>query len=543
MSEKISFKVFSYLILLFFTFSFLIRSDSSFDQDLGRHLKLGEIILKEGFVPQTNLFSYTQTNFPFINHHFLSEVLLFLGKKVAGELGLLIFKILIILLNVFFILKISMKKNYFLVLPLGYLFLHVLRERTDLRPEIFSFFFVSLTYLILNFFDLKKTKWIWVLPIIQLIWVNTHIYFLLGFLLQGIFLIHFLFTKNFSKTKLLLWVIIFSLLVSLINPNFIKGFFYPFHVFENYGYTIAENQNMFLLENVGFSDSNFLFVKLAVLFSLLSIFWALFQHQLLLKNFLLTLLGISLALTNIRSFPYLLFISFPAVAENLSGVFRKHSSFLIAGLSLILLIFESNMYLNGSYYQYSRSPQQANLILEEHGKKALDFVLDRHLPQPIYNNFDIGSYIIYRAYPSYHVFVDGRPEAYPKEFFQENYIRPQEDETKFQSLDNQFNFQTIIFSHTDQTPWGRKFLSSIIHNPKWKIVFLDDFMIVLVKNEVASQNHLQTIDLAKLLPSQYNFDFDVPYLRLASFLSNEGYQKEAFLFSQKIIPGRGWIWW
>src|SRR3990167_2163720 len=60
------------ILLLFFVFSFLFRTDYSFDQDLGRHLKLGEIIIKTGNVPRINLFSYTNPDFPFINTRFQS---------------------------------------------------------------------------------------------------------------------------------------------------------------------------------------------------------------------------------------------------------------------------------------------------------------------------------------------------------------------------------------------------------------------------------------------------------------------------------------
>lgn len=62
------------ILLLAFVFSFLFRTDLSFDQDLGRHLKLGEIITQTWNIPKINLFSYTNPDFPFINTHWLFEV-------------------------------------------------------------------------------------------------------------------------------------------------------------------------------------------------------------------------------------------------------------------------------------------------------------------------------------------------------------------------------------------------------------------------------------------------------------------------------------
>src|SRR5687768_4010753 len=98
--SNLPFGLITTLLLLFYVFSFLITTDSSFDQDLGRHIILGEIILQTGDVPKTNLFSYTHPDFPFVNHHWLFEVGVYLGEKSIGVDGLLIIKLAVILLAV-----------------------------------------------------------------------------------------------------------------------------------------------------------------------------------------------------------------------------------------------------------------------------------------------------------------------------------------------------------------------------------------------------------------------------------------------------------
>ena len=143
------------IFLLFFVFSFLFRTDHSFDQDLGRHLKLGEIIWQTKSVPLTNLFSYTYPDFPFINNHWLFEVLVYLGQQTIGLQAILVLKILTVLLAVWLVLETIPKKQY-LLLPVAFIFLHTLRERPELRPEILSFLFTGLTVYILERFE--KTK-------------------------------------------------------------------------------------------------------------------------------------------------------------------------------------------------------------------------------------------------------------------------------------------------------------------------------------------------------------------------------------------------
>ncbi|MBI2018721.1 hypothetical protein HYS96_03380 [Candidatus Daviesbacteria bacterium] len=550
------------ILLLFFTFSFLFRTDRAFDQDLGRHLKLGEIIVQTHQVPKTNLFSYTNPDFPFINTHWLFEVLVYFFHQTVGLTPLLFLKIVIFLSSVLLIIKIIPKEKTALLLPVGFIFLHVLRERTELRPEIFSFLFTALTYYILEKFtsSLRANtvsvaisqnnqiasspstnaqdprndtagKLIFFLPIIQLIWINTHIYFFVGLALQAVFLIH----SISRKIRLLSTVLLLSILISLINPNGLTGLIYPLNVTKNYGYTIVENQTMFLLESINFKDPNFLFVKLSAVLIGLSLLVAFFRKNWQMKNILLPVGGLVLALLNVRSFPYLVFLSLPATMQNFGVIPWNKLTKTLTIVAAALLLFESYFYLNGDYYRFNDQPVRPNLEFAESTKGALDFMISKDLPKPLFNNFDIGSYIIYRAFPKYQIFVDGRPEAYPAQFFNGIYIPGQSDYNNFKELEKIYGFKTIIFSHTDQTPWGRNFLQSVIKDEAWKLVYIDDFAVVLTTTETINQKQLPIIDPAKLDPTSYQFGNHVSYLRLGLFLLNNQYIESGRQFILKTL--------
>lgn len=523
------------ILLLFFVFSFLFRTDHSFDQDLGRHLKLGEIILNTGNIPNINLFSYTNPNFPFINTHWLFEILIYLGQQTIGLQALLIIKVIIFIISVWLILRIIPKENHALLLPIGFIFLHVLRERLELRPEIFSFLFTAGTYYVLEKYLRGPTKLIYFLPLAQLLWINTHIYFFVGLILQAIFLTYIGYRKlrfhpKGGNIKIPVIVLTLSVIVSLINPNGIAGFLYPFNVTKNYGYTIVENQTMFLLESINFLDPNFLFVKLSFGIIALSLLTAFIRRKLVIKNLLIAILGVVLALANVRSFPYLVFLALPATLQNFGPIRYPTLAKIMVFIFSVLLILESYFYLNGDYYRYRDDYNIVGLKLMESGRGALDFVIENDLPDPIYNNFDIGSYIIYRGYPKYQVFVDGRPEGYPKEFFLETYIPTQSDYAQFKELKVKWGFKTIIFSHTDQTPWGKTFLQSVTKDHDWKLIFLDDFMMVLVTKEVADEKNLKVVDINKLRESDFKFTNHRSYLNLTVFALHAGSPKAALSF-------------
>src|SRR3989338_6565416 len=165
------------IILFFVTVAVLsVHTLTSINQDIGRHLKSGEIIWETGSVYKTNLFSFTEPGHPFINHHWLSEVVFYLLNGLIGLKGLIIFKAGVIVAAFFLIFK-SLPRT-----ALGWPFLLagitavlVFSSRTDIRPEIFSYLFLA--YFLFAIFRAKydgEVKWLYALPIVQVFWTNMH---------------------------------------------------------------------------------------------------------------------------------------------------------------------------------------------------------------------------------------------------------------------------------------------------------------------------------------------------------------------------------
>ena len=63
--------------------------------DLGRHLENGKIVWQNPQILFQNFYSYTEPNFPFINHHWLSGVIFYKLYTLGGFSLLSIFNILI----------------------------------------------------------------------------------------------------------------------------------------------------------------------------------------------------------------------------------------------------------------------------------------------------------------------------------------------------------------------------------------------------------------------------------------------------------------
>lgn len=474
-------------LLVFVVFLFLLvgffHPLNAMTQDLGRHLLTGKIIIETKNVPKTNLYSYTYSEFPFVNHHWLSEVVFYETAQTIGFNGLLLFTTSLVLISFGLLFWYATKNGDALAGAIvSFFYLQALFERTDVRPELFSFFFLSIFIVILFIYRKRYTRWIFLLPFLELVWVNMHIYFPIGILLIGLFLVDrlYIWTRNTKKHQkkhiyILFIVFLLSLVVAAINPNGLRGALYPFTVFQNYGYQIQENQNIFFLWNYSYS-STILFFFFSFILLLVSLFINLKKTRFI--DWLLTLVFAVLAATSIRNLPLFVFATYITAAYFLSLTIKKYNgskkTILVIYFSILFLI----MWDIGS--RVNETP--IGFGMPKAIEKAARFYKENNIQGPVFNNFDIGSYLEYQLYPNQKVFVDGRPEAYPHQFFENIYIPMQENNNVFKKYEKTYMFNSIVFSYTDQTPWAKEFLKTIWKNPEWKIVYANDSVIIFVKN-------------------------------------------------------------
>lgn len=535
------------IILIFSTFFLLFagffHQINAFTQDLGRHLKMGEIILQSHQVPKTNLFSYTYPDFPFINHHWLSEVVFYLIFRMSGPNGLLIFATLTVLFVFSLIYFSALKKdNVFPITIASIFYLGILFERTDLRPEIFSFLFLSVFIVILYKYREGFTKWIFLLPLIEIIWVNMHIYFFMGLIIVGLFLLDFIIKNrkdlSHSYTGVLVFIFISTLIAALINPNGFDGAIYPLKVFGNYGYAIEENQNVYFLWLYS-QKTTILFFAASVFLLFSSLILTVKKTKLI--DWLLCLFFTFFGVSMIRNFPLFVFGTFIPFVGSLTLIFEKLEQgfrkkirvyFFIAKTAAFLIIF---IILFWQTMQIATAKKNGFGLTAGAGK-GVDFFLKNNLKGPIFNNFDIGSYLDFRFYPKEKVFVDGRPEAYPVSFFKEVYIPMQENEKTFDFFTQKYNFNVIFFNYTDQTPWAKSFIKQIVHNKNWQLVYFDDYVVIFVKNNNQNKEIIDRFTVNQN-SQEINIQSDdlISLFRLSYFYKIVGWQEKEIGIYEKIL--------
>ncbi|MDO8497388.1 MAG: hypothetical protein Q7S61_02475 [bacterium] len=522
-------------LLFLFIFSVTFTWSRDFNQDLGRHIKLAEIILSTRSVPSTNLFSFTNQDYPFFNHHWLSEVIFYVMNALLGFPLLMFLKVLLVMAAVGIGTYTSIKKGgFFVAVFFTTIFVPLLLERSDIRPELFGYVLFSLMLMILLHYPSSKKLLIF-LPISLFLWINFHISFVFGvmlafFLIFKMLIIH---KKELFKDKKIIAILITSFIALLINPHGIQGLLYPLSIFQNYGYPIVENQDLLFLHAVTFNPLITYFFLLSPLILFGALILAIKKKYI---EALILLLFYFLAFKQIRHMPFFVLTTIPvlsiAYADFLSFLFKRIKKDIniirTVGYTILLCILPLGIYFfAGNVYSRTFDIQSRfGYHLLEDGKKASDFMLENKIDGNIFNNFDIGGYLIYRLYPQYKVFIDNRPEAYPKDFIQDIYIKLQQDPELQKHIFEKYQIRTVVFAHTDQTPWAETFLIHMYKDTSWRMVYLDRAMVIFTKDKKVEDIRLSAGYFNNLIDTQSDYLYLLRLARIFSlFEQNESFQK------------------
>ena len=477
--------------IFLYSFFFFAKKINLTTADLGRHIKNGQITLETKKIVSTNFYSYTEPENKVLNHHWASGIIF---SKIHGWIGFTGLSIFYAIINaipiiLFFLIakqETSIEKASIVTI----LTIPLIATRTEIRPEGFSYLFLGFLTYILYKFRKKEIKSGFTLPLVlltQLLWVNLHIFFIFGLFLIGIFWLDSLINRKDEKyMKQMSIITLLSTAACLINPYGFKGLIEPFMIFREYGYMIVENQSVLFMQK---RFPKLLYIHYETMLLLIPILLVLLTKKRSLKEkfifFVPSIVFAILGFRMIRLIPLFGFFTIPFFVKLLNLPDKNLKLIFVFSVSLGLIgIFTKSFY-------YSPFNSSTGFGLLPNINKSANFYSENNLKGPIFNNYDIGGYLIYHLYPEQKVFVDNRPEAYSVDFLKNTYIKMQEDEEIWQQQDEIYNFQTIYFYRHDATPWAQPFLIDRIKDPKWIPVYVDDYALILVKNNEENEGIIE----------------------------------------------------
>ena len=276
----------AYLIVFFFCIflsflPFLLRETHFPTDDLGRHITNGRVFLEGNtHILFQNVYSYTHTEYPFLNHHWLTGVVYAILDRQWGLPSLyLLNSVLLLCSYLFTMLHVRTKSDRILTLLFSIPIFMLFSYRPTIRPEVFGYFFLA--YMTFRWSLVRKEQyWSWTesifYSILMILWVNLHISFILGvFVLSMMMIDH---RENLRNNKSHLLRFLLPMMVTILNPSTLLGMIYPLKMFFNYGYPIAENMTPFFMMQVQF-DLRLFFAILLLIVAVVCLFFTAFQKN------------------------------------------------------------------------------------------------------------------------------------------------------------------------------------------------------------------------------------------------------------------------
>lgn len=472
-----SFPVFLGAILV--AANFAIVRGLRLDPDTWWHLKYGDTILQTRRWPTVDTWSFTVHGMPRVAYEWGGEVLTALAYQLGGLRGmdvLLIALTSVIVLLMYYFAWLRCRNSYaaffatFVLLPIAVLCF-------TLRPQLIGYIFLLLTLISLERFRQGEQKNLWTLPLVFLLWVNTHGTFTLGFMVFGLYWITGLVDFTSGGLYAVRWrpeqrihmelVGLLSVAVLPLTPYGTRLAAVPFDVATslpmNFSH-IAEWQPI----NTDFWQAKLLlFLLLGFIVAQLA-----FRLRYRLEELALCLVVLYATFVHFR-FAILFAIVFAPLAASIFVRWaptydpRKDKYGLNAVLTFVAVL---------AFVMWLPSESKLqNSVSNEYPVQAVRYIQENSVPGRIFNSYNFGGYLAWALAPEHKVFVDGRGDIYEHAGVFSDYATVTQLKPQALAVLQSYRIDTCL---TERDEALTTFLAS---SPDWKEVYKDGISSMFVR--------------------------------------------------------------
>lgn len=207
--------------------------------DIWWHLRTGQLILQSGGIPTTDWYTYTNPDAPWVDLHWLFQLAAWTVYSIGGATGLVLVKCVVGMLA--FLACLSIRKRNWdpSIDALCWLVpVFLFSGRFLVRPEVVTIGFLAVTLLILHSSE-RRPRLLWLLPLVQLAWVNTQSLFVLQWVIIGCFCLDAA-ARSYRNGKSTLpvstrrfgGILGITAIATFCNPYGARGAFFPLVVFQ-----------------------------------------------------------------------------------------------------------------------------------------------------------------------------------------------------------------------------------------------------------------------------------------------------------------------
>jgi hypothetical protein len=486
-------RIAAWLSLGAFTLALSLQKIRSLDYWM--HLRTGRLIWEGAAVPSVDPYSYTLPGTPWVDVYWLFQLGLHGLHALGGHEAVVLGKALLALLLVVLLGRIGYRpERAALSVAALALCLLVVGDRIMPRPELPTFVLLAATLLLFDRFERRGDAWIFAWPLLQLLWVNLHGLFVLGFAVAGAHAADELARPVLGRGPLrprrlgrLGAALALALLACVINPNGLDTALLPLQQLSMIG--SPEQREALALQAVETASllrnwralSPLLLAAFGLLVLLSGAAMAFGRRRLRPSDPLLWSLFLLLALLAIRNMALFALVAAPLLVRNTNAWLDARGARLPGADALAALLAVAVALLawdaaRGDLFRRLGSPREPGLgVLDVlHPVGAAEWIAANRPPGPLGHHMADGGYLIWRLYPDYLVLADGRwiYRARPE-------VVRLLGEKSFRRLDAELHFGTVIvhYSPLDLGP----LLRALYRDREWQLVFADEVAAVFVR--------------------------------------------------------------
>lgn len=248
------------LVILFLALTFLLGVFPLKDTDFWWHLRTGDLIRQTWRIPVKDWYTFGAADHYWIDLHWGFELLISWGYQLVGIPGLNIGKCVITCAALLALITAKRKSWPIAVMLLAWLpGLLVLSGRMYLRPETLTLLYLAL-FLAILFRWQQYPRLAFVLPFVQVLWVNTQGLFVLGIVVLGFAILDAAVAPGaFAPARRPWWRTIgiasaLTCLACVLNPYGLLGAFFPIQLAQTMSNPIFEQTIAELMPVLTFVD-------------------------------------------------------------------------------------------------------------------------------------------------------------------------------------------------------------------------------------------------------------------------------------------------
>ena len=476
--------------------------------DFWWYLASGQRILETRSVPATDPFSYTAAGRPWINHMWATQVLFTLLWEHWGRFALIGLKTATVVATFWVVLATMRARG---VHPLAASAVTLLAAWTGAafwhaRPQTFTYLFVAILVWLLRAGWEGRRFTLALVPALVALWVNLHAGFVTAFAVIAI-------AGLGTALPLLLdrerrgagWRVagltaalgVASAVAGLVNPFGVRAILFPLEVVRSVPF-MASTIEWF---PPNFHHGSFRPLELMLLLLFPAFAWG--RARLSATDVGLVLVFANLGLTSVRHVPLFAIVAAPPLAAALEEAVttwrrvdwarirdaaRRRLPSLAPALTApgaplaaaAVLVLTAVLAYWTAMAGVPANPLRLDLEESRYPRRTMTFIKENQLPPQFFSVYAWGGYELWRLYPAYRMFMDGRTHVYGpdvlKDFLDVVNVSP-----RWLAVLDKWQVQTILALR------GSPLAETLLAQGGWRLVFTEREAVVFVRETDANR--------------------------------------------------------